>query len=190
MRIIVAALAGAIVVFIVSAVFRMATPLGTAGLTVIADEDPVLERFRASLPRSGIYFFPSAGMDFKSKPTPEQQKAWEEKLRRGPRGLIVYTAEGSEALSPRQLVSEFVANFLAAAVAAVLLSVMVAPYLARAVFVGLLPLFGFLSVAASHWIWYGFPTSFVVAELAMEFVAWLLAGFAMAKIVKFRSAAA
>jgi hypothetical protein len=42
-------------------------------------------------------------MDFTSKPTPEQQKAYEEKLRRGPSGLIIYTAEGSEAMSSQQL---------------------------------------------------------------------------------------
>ncbi len=88
-----------------------------------------------------------------------------------------------QALSPRQLISELVTNILAAAIAAILLSAMAAPYFTRVMFTALLALFAFLSVSASHWIWHGFPTAFVAADLATEFIGWLLAGLAMAKIV-------
>jgi hypothetical protein len=184
MRILIAALTGAVVVFIWSAIAHMATPLGTAGMSPINDEDPLLDQMRKSLPASSVYFFPTAGLDFTARPTPEQMKMFEEKMKRGPSGLIIYTASGGQPMSARQLVSEFVANFLAAAIAAILLSAMAVPYFARAVFVALLALFAFLSTAVSHWIWYGFPTAFIVAELIGEFVGWFLAGLAMAKIVK------
>jgi hypothetical protein len=42
---------------------------------------------------------------------------------------------------------------------------------------------GDMSVTASYSIWYGFPGAFIAAGLVTEFVAWLLAGFAIARIV-------
>jgi hypothetical protein len=174
MRILLAAVTGAVIVFVWAAVAHMATPLGEAGLSALPNEDQVLDAFRRNIPQSGLYFFPGGA----------GQADHQEKLRRGPFGILVYTAGGIEPLSPRQLVSELVANVLAAAVAAVLLSIMVAPYVARAFYVALLALFAFLSISASQWIWYGFPTAFVAASLAVEFVGWFLAGLAMAKIVR------
>jgi hypothetical protein len=43
MRIIIGAIVGAVVVFIVSAILHMATPLGTMGMNVLQNEDVVLE---------------------------------------------------------------------------------------------------------------------------------------------------
>ncbi len=181
MRITVAAIVGGIIVFVWSAIAHMATPLGTAGLSVLPNEEPVLQSLRANIPRSGLYLFP--GADMSGKITAEERKAWEAKVRSGPKGLLFYTASGAEFLSPRQLIAELISNILAAAVAAILLSFMAAPYITKVASTALLALFAFLSLSASHWIWDGFPTAFVAAELAMEFIGWFLAGLAMARIV-------
>ncbi len=187
MRIFIAAIVGGIIVFVWSAIAHMATPLGTAGLSVLPNEEPVLQALRANIPQSGLYFFP--GADMSRRMTAEEKKAWEAKLRSGPTGLMVYNARGGEALSPRQLIAELVTNVLAAAVAAILLSFMAAPYITKAVSTALLALFAFLSLSASHWIWYGFPTAFVVGELVTEFIGWLLAGLAIARIMSSRGQA-
>jgi hypothetical protein len=182
MRVLLAALVGAIIVFIVSALLHMFTPLGTAGLKVLRSEGPVVDALRDNIQTSGVYMFP--GMDPRTKPTVEQQKAWEERLAAGPYGLIIYTAEGVQAMTPRQLGTEFVANLIAALIGGWILTMCGGTYLQRAIVIAMLAAFAWFSLSASHVIWYRFPLEWVAAEGVMEVVAWLLAGLAMAKIVR------
>jgi hypothetical protein len=181
MKLIIAAVVGGLIVFVWAAVAHMLTPLGTAGLSTFgASEDAVVAALRASGASSGLYFFPGGDT---SLPTEEQMAAHLKKLEAGPVGLLAYTAGPGEALSPRQLLSELGANMLAAGVAAFLISLIPGSLLLRAAAASLLALFATLSVTASYGIWYGFPWLFVLAGLVTEFSAWLLAGFAIAKIV-------
>ncbi len=181
MRIIIAAIIGGLIVFFWSAVAHIFTPLGTMGLSILPDEARMMETFR-SVPASGMYFFP--GMDMHKKPSPEEQKAWEQKLHQGPSGLLIVTKGGGEAMSPRQLGTELVSNIVPALIAAIVLSFMVGGVLKRAFAVALLGAFGVVSLVVSYWIWYGFPGAFVCGELATEVVGWFLAGLAMAKMVR------
>src|SRR4051812_45265956 len=128
-RIIIAALAGGIIVFIWSAIAHMALPLGTMGLSVMPNEDAVVESMRTNLTANGMYIFPGGDM---KKMTDEQQKVWAEKMKRGPYGILVYTTVGSDAMTPKMLISEFLTNVLAAFLAAWLVSLMVATYGMRA----------------------------------------------------------
>ena len=178
MRILLGALVGTVIVFIWTAAAHMATPLGTMGLSTLPNEERVLENLRQNVPASGLYFFPG-GMG---------QADHLQKLRRGPVGIMSYTAGGMDPLPAPMLIAEFVTNFLAATIAAIVLSTVAAPYFTRAFYVALLALFAFLSITSSYWIWYNFPTAFVAASLFVEFVGWFLAGLAMAKIVKPRMA--
>ena len=182
MRITIAAITGGIILFIWSAVAHMATPLGRAGLSTLPNEEAVRESLRANVPRPGLYLFPATS----ERLTSEEQKVLKEKVRSGPSGLLAYKPAGGEFFAPRQFISELVTNILAAAVAAILLSFMAAPYITKAVLTAMLAVFAFLSITASRWIWDAFPTAFVAAELTMEFIGWLLAGLAMAKIVTSR----
>ncbi len=180
MRILIGAIVGAIVVFVVSAILHMATPLGTSGLSVLPNEDQVLEGLRANVQRSGLYMFP--GLDPRTA-TEAQTSAWNAKFQRGPSGLLLISVGAGEALSPRQLILEFLTTLVAAWFGALILVRIGGSLLTRALVVAMLPVFAFFSVTASHWIWYGFPSAFVLAELAMEVIAWTCAGLAMAKIV-------
>lgn len=184
MRLFLGALAGAVIVFIASAILHMAGPLGRMGITTLPNEDATLEAIRATIPKSGIYLFPGIS----KAPTDAETKAWEAKVRQGPYGLLVVTREGFESMFAQQLGMEFVTVLLAALIAAYIVSLTNASYGARVLIVAMLALFTFLSVTASHWIWYKFPTPFVVAELLMELIAWTLGGLAIAKIVRPRAA--
>jgi hypothetical protein len=180
-RIVIAAIAGGLIVFFVSAILHMATPLGTSGMKAIPNEDAVVDQLRSSLTDNAVYIYP--GLDMQASPTEEQQKAWEAKVRRGPSGLIIHTAHGAEPAFPQQLMLEFLAVVCSCLVAAWLLSRMVGTYAMRALSVTSLALFAFFSLSASHWIWYRFPSPFLLAELVGEVIAYLLAGLAIAKIV-------
>src|SRR5215813_13257763 len=155
MRVIVAAIVGGIIVFVWSAIAHLFTPLGTMGFSALPDEARVMESFRA-VPSSGMYFFPY--MDMKKKPTAEEQKAYEEKVKAGPSGILVITKGGGATMSGKSLGSEFASNVAAALIAALLVSSMIGGYFKRAFAVALMGLFGVISLLVSYWIWYGFPT--------------------------------
>lgn len=184
-KIVLAALAGGLVLFAWGAISHMLTPLGEMGFKNLPDEGPVLTTLGASIPEAGLYFYP--GLDMK-KATAEERAAWAEKIKSGPSGLLLYRPSGGEAMSPRQLGSELLSNIFAAWIAAIVVAMISAPFGRRVLVVGLLGLFAWLSISASHWIWYGFPTAFVAAELIEQVVGWLFAGLVIAKIVPRQSA--
>lgn len=179
----VAALVGGLIVFAWGAVAHMATPLGMAGMSFLPDEGATLEGLRVSVPKTGMYIFPTEGMNSKNE---AEQKAWTERYRRGPSGILLYKAEGSEPLSARYLVVEFISNVLAAFVAALMVSMIAGPYSRRVLAVLLLAIFAFLSLSVSYWNWYGYPTTYIGAELLTEAIGWLLAGLAIARLAPAR----
>ncbi|HXU43997.1 MAG TPA: hypothetical protein VN783_00610 [Thermoanaerobaculia bacterium] len=177
-KILLAAVAGGLIVFASSAVLHLATPLGEAGFQNLPNEDVLLPAFSSSIPSAGLYFFP--GMTDRSK---EAQEAWAKKAASGPSGMLLYRPSGGEGMTPRELGGELATNVLAAAIAAFVASLMCAPFGRRVLAILLLGVFAWLSISASHWIWYGFPSAFELAELIEQAVCWLLAGLAIAKIV-------
>src|SRR5438874_7644609 len=179
MRIIVAAIVGGIVVVVWSAAAHIFTPLGRMGMSQLPNETQVVQSL-GGVPSSGMYVFPWLSM----KPSADEQKAWGEKYKAGPNGMIIITKSGGEVMSPRQLGSEFASNVVAALIGAILVSFMVGSWFKRAFAVALFGLFGVVSLLVSYWIWYNFPTAFVVGELVTEVVGWFLAGLAIAKIVR------
>jgi hypothetical protein len=179
-RIFAAALVGGLIVFGWGAVAHIATPLGMAGMSAMQNEDRVIDKLRESAPRSGMYIFPAEGV--LGNKSEAAQKAWQEKFRRGPSGILLYTAGGGEPMDGRKLVTEFISDVLAALVAALIVAMIVGSYCRRVLVVLLLALFAFFSLSVSYWNWYGFPTAYLGAELTMELIGWLLAGLAIAKI--------
>ena len=163
-RAILAALAGAVVVFITAAILHMATPLGSVGLSELPNSAATLQAMRETIPNSGVYLFS------------DQE--------RGPYGFMSYTAAATPMMTPVQVAMEFAANFGAALVAVVFLVLIKGALLRRAGLVALLAVFAWLSISMSHLIWYKFAPAFVLAALLVEVVSWFLAGLVMAKIVR------
>ena len=182
-RIIIAAIVGGIVFFIWSALIHMSS-LGMMGITSLTDE--ALEALKTTVPNSGLYLFPGVV----KSPTPEQQKAWEAKLASGPYGILAYTAGGSASMSPKLLISEFLTDLVAAFIAACMISMMPVTYGKRVLTVMLLGVFGWISLTLSFWIWYNFPTAWVLSEAISEVLGWLVAGLVIAKLVPPRPLAA
>jgi hypothetical protein len=179
-KIILAALVGGIIVFIWSAIAHMATPLGTMGISNLPNEDAVMASLRANVPDSGMYWFPGERPD---------HKEWEAKMKEGPSGLLFYTAGGGPMMHPKQLISELLTNIVAAFIAASIVALIFAPYAKRVGVIVMMGVFGWVSLLLSYWIWYHFPTAYVLGEMVTEVVGWFLAGLAIAKIVPPRVAA-
>jgi len=181
-----AAIAGGIVVFIWSAVSHMALGLGSAGIRTLPNEERMAQAIRGVVTEPGLYFFP--GMDPSRKMTPEEERAWTERYRRGPSGLMVVQPGGRDPMEPTQFVVELLADILAAGVAAFLLAGLGGPLLARAGAVGLLGVFEWADLSVSYWNWYKFPTLYTGAALVEQVVGWTLAGLVMALMLRPRPA--
>jgi hypothetical protein len=170
-RITLAALAGGAILFVWAAAAWMVLPLHSS-IKPLPDEKAVLSSMeRANAPR-GIYF---VGGEEKSP---------------GPQALVVYTPH-TEAMTGRQLMRSFAFDLVAAFAVAWLLSRATAMSFAkRVVFVvvagGLLAA---VIVDLPNWNWFAYPADYTLASAANKLIGWVLAGLALAAIVR-RPAAA
>jgi hypothetical protein len=183
MRVLIGGLVGGLIIFFWGAIAHMATPLGQMGLSILpaAEEPALLGAMKAGVSQEGLYFFPGRKME--AIPAAEEE-AWKAKMKAGPVGLLLVHPEGGEPMTPGQLLTELASNIVAALLAAVVLTRLTGSYLTRVSLLVLAGVLGWVSISISYWNWYRFPTSFTLAEGVMETVGWLLAGLALAAIVK------
>lgn len=186
MKVVIAGIVGGLIVFVWGAVSHMLTPIGTMGFTPLPNEDALVSAMKTSLTEPGMYMFP--GFDMNAEMTPEQEKAWTDKMMAGPTGMIIYHPTGEQPMSPKQLGVELLSNIVAALLAAMLLTRFVGSYACRVVMVAVLGLFAWMSIDVSYWNWYGFASAQTIGELLEQVIGWALAGLAMAKMVKVKSA--
>ncbi|MCA9617487.1 MAG: hypothetical protein KC731_00605 [Myxococcales bacterium] len=185
-RILVAALAGAVALFVWSAISHMFIIRGI-GFEPLPDEAAV-EPLVGSLERGGLYFFPR--IDWSRSPSDEEIAAWETRFRRG-HGLVLYEADGDGPVSSKKLGLQFLGDLLAAAILAALaargLGMGVA---AGAVFGAALGVFASAGVSSLYWNWYGFSHAFFVAHCGDKIVGWLIAGAAVGWVLSRQGSAA
>jgi hypothetical protein len=187
-KVLIAGVLGGIVGFVWGAVSHTVLPLGEAGVDTIPDEELVLAAMQVRLSSGGFYIFPGEGHD--ASPKSPEHAAWEERYRKGPRGVLVYQPQGSAGMSPLQLLYELLSNIAGSLVAAWLLLRVTGSYGGRVLAMTSLGVFAWLATSASYWIWYGFPADFSLAQLLDGVVQWFLVGLLAAKIVGPRPAPA
>ncbi len=123
-------------------------------------------------------------MDMSREASQSEKQAWEAKVKEGPVGVLIIQPSGGEAMSPRQLGTEFATNVVSALLAAFLLTFVRSGYWGRVLFVTLLGVFGFVTISIPYWNWYGFPVDFTIAEAIDQVAGWFLAGLVLASIVR------
>jgi hypothetical protein len=175
LRVILATLVGAILIFAWGALSHMVLPFGEMGVKSLPSESTLLPILQEQIKEPGFYVFP--GMS--NEPSQAEQDAWSAKYRTGPIGVLAFQPTGREPMSPMQLGTEFASNLAAAFIAALLIAA-VGGGLPRGLAVGFaLALFEWLSLMVSHWNWYAFPLETIVGELAIEAIGWTFAGAVM-----------
>lgn len=189
-KIIIGGIVAGLVMFLWGAVSHMVLQLGDAGLSQLKEqEEPVLAALRDHVKEPGLYFFP--GMS-SNRPSEAEQKAWQEKYRRGPAGLLLCLPQGGEAMTGGQFVVQIGSDIALSLLAAVLLAgtgCWLENFVSRVAFVSLLGLLPFLAVNLPYWNWYRFPATFTLAQLADRFLGFVLIGVTLALIVKKPAAA-
>jgi hypothetical protein len=177
-------LLGGLVLFVWGFVSHALLPLGEVGFQPInPDKEPaLLTALKAPLPEKAVYIFPSHRMG--SQLSAEEQAAWEKKYEAGPYGIIVYTPTPGRFNMGKNLGIEFLGSAVAAGLAGLLMLSLPAGYWQRVMAAGLVGLIMGLDVDLSHWNWYGFPTPYVVAQIADHTLGWLMAGLVLAKVCR------
>jgi hypothetical protein len=187
-RILLAGVLGGIAMFVWASLAHMVLPLGQTGIKEIPNEASVLSALHSSLgEKSGLYMFP--GMELGANPTREQQHAamehYGEKLAANPSGLLVYHPPGAKALTPGQLVTEFLTEVLEALIVVFLLAhTRLTSFGSRVGFVTLAGVLAAITTNISYWNWYGFPGSYTAAYMTIEMIGYVIVGIVAALIMR------
>ncbi|HEX3674923.1 MAG TPA: hypothetical protein VHU87_11675 [Rhizomicrobium sp.] len=181
MRILTAALLGAIAMFIWSAIAHMATPLATIGFQPLAHEQAVVAAMQpAATDKPGLYIMP--WVDPKD---PQMMQKTASLMKTEGAGIFVYAPPHAPGGDPTNmapmLVVEFVKQLVQCLIAAYLVSMMMGTtFLGRAAAVTLIGISGAIVTNVSYWNWYRFPLNYTLAQITIEVVAAVVAGIAIA----------
>jgi hypothetical protein len=184
----IAALLGAVAIFLWSFIAHMFTPLGQAGTSPMPGADAVSSALESSLPnRRGMYMFPTGGLTPES--TRQEHAAAMDKvmaeMKTKPSGLVVYHPPGRTFNFAKTLAVEFGIDFLEALIAVYLLSqTTLATFGGRVMFVTAAGILAAIATNLSYWNWYGFNTTYTVANVIMEVVGFVAAGLVIALVLR------
>jgi hypothetical protein len=189
-RTVVAGIVAGLVVFLWGAVAHMALPLGMVGMQMPPDaaQDVALAALRGSFDQEGIYMLPF--------PREEIWQDDEAMARFGadaatrPYAFVVFQPQGRDtnAAFGGMLAAQLGSTLLAGLIAAFVAAGVPGSRLRRVLSVAAFGVFAWLAVSVPLWNWYRFPTDFTLAALIEHAVGWLLAGLAIAFILRPRPA--
>jgi hypothetical protein len=181
--------AAGVVVFFWGFISHTVLPLGEIGISELPSEAAIVPVMKQGVAAPGFYIFPGMGKPH-AEASEAEQKQWAEKYRQGPTGLLIYHPEGRDAMSAKQLGTEFFSNVIAGLFAAFFLSQAagsLTSYASRMLFVGMFGLFSASDILISYWNWWGFPGNYISAATADSFIGWTLAGAVLAAMIKPRA---
>ncbi len=180
----IASLAGGLVLFVWSFCAWVVLPLHSSSIKAIPNEDAFMSMMQQSAMSKSVYIFPSnPGM----KADEAAATVWQEKMRRGPTGMLMYNPGGEDPMMTGQMVVGFILDVLSALLAAWFLArstAVAASYMARVAYCGMLGIFVSVFEHLMNWNWMGTPTDFTTGLIVDSIISWILAGLVIAAIVK------
>lgn len=187
-RIFLAGLLGGVAMFVWMFISHMVLPLGTVGIKELPNEAPVLSALNTSAGAAdGLYMYP--GMGLGPNPTMEQMRAampaYQDKMKAGPSGILIYHAPGRVDAMGTMMVIEFGKELGMALLAAALLAMTrIEGYVPKVGFFAVIGIIACMNTNVSYWNWYGFPTSYTGAYMFTEFMGFVAAGLAASAVMK------
>lgn len=186
MRILLAALAGAVAMFVWMSIAHMATPLGNIGFEQMPNEPAVLQAMDSSIgAKSGFYFYPWVDPN-----DPDMMKKAEAAEKAHGHGIMVYHAAGQNPdldMMP-MLIKEFLKEFVQTLIAAWVVAMIAASFMTRVGVVTAIGVSGAIATNVSYWTWYGFPLNYTLAQIVIAVVGALVAGLAIAAVLNRKTA--
>jgi hypothetical protein len=180
-RVWLAGVLGGLAMFVWSSIAHMATPLGTTGITQMADDQPLL----AVLQQHGgnasvLVMYPNLGTG------PDAMTEYAQKLATSPSGLLLYHPAGQgRVFSARLLIIEFVTEVIEATLAAWLLAqARLERYTLRVAVVAAVGVIAATATNVPYWNWYGFPGSYTAASMFVQIVGFVAVGLVAARVLR------
>lgn len=186
-RVLVAAVLGAVAMFIWTSIAHMALPLGEAGIHEIPNEGDLILAMNSSLrDEEGLYLFPGTGLGpnatRQQKNDAMQQMAT--KVANGPSGILMYHPKRPFTFG-RWLVIEFVTQLLESILVVLLLAqTRIETFGGRAAFVLVAGILAALATNVSYWNWYGFPAIYIANYMLIEIIGFLCVGIVAALVLR------
>lgn len=189
-KVLLGAVVGGIVVFIVGSLLHTVLGLGEVGVKAIPQEEALLFAMRAAVHESGFYYFPAPNM------TPGRSKeqvkadnaAYMARSKQEPYGILVFTTPTGAPMNFGKLLGdEFVIDVVSAFFLACILAMGAggrSSYWKRVFAVTFAGLFAGLFLGLEYWNWYGFPANYTIAFILGVLLDWFFAGLAMAAIIR------
>jgi lysylphosphatidylglycerol synthetase-like protein (DUF2156 family) len=186
-RALLAALLGAIVLMLWGMIYWVVLPFGFHVMDGADDEARLAATLTETLPASGVYLVPWLAEAEGGEPSEAAFEGFVERHRRGPIVQIFYSAEGREPMAPSVFVAGFV-NFFTSAMIAVGVLALGLPlwprFGQRVLVVFLLGLFAAVTVEMANPIWMHHAWDYSAYRALQHVSGWLLAGLAIAAVLK------
>lgn len=187
-RVLLATLIGAIIVFMWGFVSWAALQLYQDAFPSLPNESAVTAMLNENLPESGAYIFPGMPEHTPDMTEAEQNAVfaeWEARHERGPIGMILFHKPGAPAMAPTVLLGGFSAHLIAALLMSIILLVARQPsFFARYTIAVLMAIFAVTMTHGVNWSFFYLPNDYTLALVVDGIIAWALAGFVIALIVK------
>lgn len=193
MRILVAGIAGGIVMFIWTSIAHMALPLGEAGINEIPNESAVLSAMQGNIgDNAGLYIFPGLGVgkNATKEAKNEAMKQMQQRIAANPSGILMYHPPGRQFAFGKSLAIEFSTEALQAILVIWLLAqTRIGSFAGRVGFALIAGILAAITTNISYWNWYGFPGVYTASYILIEIVGFVLVGVAAALVLRKRSPA-
>lgn len=189
LKLLLGALAGAVVLMLWGAIFWMALASGSTAVRNLPNGDSLVAAMKSSITESGTYFWPQ--MD--PKGTPEQRDEAVKNYENGPVVMVSYRADGINPLGGGTYLLGFVHFFFSALLVAMLMGFALprlASYGSRFGFILLAGIFAAFSVDLAGPIWFHTVAGLPVLNMVYHITGWLMAALVMAAIIRPRPASA
>lgn len=189
-RIAIAALAGAVVLFVWSSVSWLVIPWHV--MEKLPGEEGLRQTFKLTQAERGVYWIPGVDQSLDKSALTDAEKevmqdAFNKAHKEGPIALVVYDPRGSSPLGIWTFVMGFILDFFVALAAAVLLMI-AAPGLpglpGRVIFVVLLGVYTVVGTHLMNWNWMNYPFKFSIEMAGDTLLASALLGVTLGVLVR------
>ena len=183
LRVLLGTLLGGIAIFLGGAMTHVVLPISDNGLKPLPNELAMIDTLKKALPAPGVYIYP--GAEGVNQNDQAAMKAYEDRVRDLPHGIIVLGPALGGLVTPKKLVIQFIGDVLAALAASLLLVLAPAPtYLRRLLAVTLLGLYAGFLINIPGWNWYGFSDTYLRSDILDHVLRSLCGGLVIAAIVR------
>ena len=179
---------GGLVLFVWSAIAHI-PPIGTAGERIVAPskEPAVLNALGDSMTERALYILPG----FDPKLSAAEKQAWTTRFERGPAAVVAFNPHpAGRAWAGSYFATIFLNEFLGAILVGILGAAIAINlsgalrFWPRVLLLAIVGVVATIDIDGSYWNWYGFPSSYFLAQCLDHVGGWFLAGLVIARVCR------